>query len=378
MVTKYQIKDFIHREGVHCESSAMRDLFEYYGFPMSEAMAFGLDATMGFGFFDATEGMFDSIDGEIPFFFGGKQDTIKPNSLACRLLGINLRKQSFTSPDSAWQEAKIMIEHDIPLILQADLYYLDYFRFEDKIHFGGHMITLGGFDEGKGIAYIGDTEHPGFQELNLDKLKSARSSEHGQTFFHPKNAQYSMKPREDGKRPPLAAGIKLAIKQVVDNMLRPSLSNNGLSGLKKFASAIPRWKEQLKGRITNPYTNEEINLAKLMFELIYGYIETWGTGGGSFRVLYGNFLKELLKTDELRKGPRAWTDEEFQIIEECVSLVEDSAENWTLIAETVLDAAKEYKENCLDHVSLGELYNIGLSIASVEEDLFKKLMKIKI
>jgi hypothetical protein len=46
------IKNFIHRKGQHCESSSMRDIFEFYGFPMSEPLAFGLDATMGFTFID--------------------------------------------------------------------------------------------------------------------------------------------------------------------------------------------------------------------------------------------------------------------------------------------------------------------------------------
>ena len=106
LVQKYLINDFIHRVGFHCESSSMRDLFEFYGFPMSEPMAFGLDATMGFGFFDTTNSVSFIPESDIPFFLGGKQGTIEPNSLACRLLGITLRKQSFTSANKAWEESK--------------------------------------------------------------------------------------------------------------------------------------------------------------------------------------------------------------------------------------------------------------------------------
>ena len=61
IINKYLVKDFVHRVGHHCESSSMRDLFEFFGFPMSEPMAFGLDATMGFGFFDTTNSV-SSID----------------------------------------------------------------------------------------------------------------------------------------------------------------------------------------------------------------------------------------------------------------------------------------------------------------------------
>ncbi len=216
---KLMVNNFIHRVGHHCESSSMRDLFEFYGFPISEAMAFGLDATMGFGFFDTTNSISFIPESDIPFFLGGKQGTIEPNSLACRLLGITLRKQSFTSANKAWEESKNMLTQNIPLILKVDLGYLPYFEEEGEIHFGGHAITLAGYNEEAGIAYVGDSEYEGFQEVPINKLKEARSSEHGPKFMQPSNVQFSMVIRPDGKHPPLAAGVKVAIKKVVDNML---------------------------------------------------------------------------------------------------------------------------------------------------------------
>ena len=125
---KHLIQGFVHKIGVHCESSAMRDLFEYHGFPMSEAMVFGLDATMGFGFFETTNNNSFITGSDIPFFLGGKQGTIEANSLACRLLGITFRKQTFTNADKAWLESKIMLEQNNPLILKVDLGYLPYFE----------------------------------------------------------------------------------------------------------------------------------------------------------------------------------------------------------------------------------------------------------
>ena len=114
-----------------------------------------------------------------------------------------------------------------------------------------------------------------------------------------------MIPRPDGKRPPFAAGVKLAIQQVVNNMLRPSMNFNGIQGLKRFVSSIPTWEGILNKNVVNS-KDESISLAQLMFELMYGYIETWGTGGGSFRKLYKDFLEELLEHPELKKGSRAW------------------------------------------------------------------------
>ncbi|MFX1326308.1 MAG: BtrH N-terminal domain-containing protein [Promethearchaeota archaeon] len=376
-MNKYLVKNFIHRVGHHCESSSMRDLFEYYGFAMSEAMAFGLDATMGFGFFDTTNSVSFIPESDVPFFLGGKQGTIEPNSLACRLLGITLRKQSFTSADKAWEESKKLINQDIPLILQIDLGYLPYFEGEGEIHFGGHAITLAGYDEEIGIAYVGDTGFDGFQEITIEKLKEGRSSEFGPKFMSPNNTQYSMKTRPDGKHPPLAAGVKVAIQKVANNMLRPSINNQGIAGLKLFASSIPKWQKKLKGEAKDP-EGKTISRSRLMFELMHGYIETWGTGGASFRKLYKGFLEELLINSELKEGQKAWTSDEFKILEMCIPIIEEAAKNWTSLAETLKDAANEHKDDCLNHVDLTELHHIALNILSKEENLFKNLLKIKI
>ncbi|MFX0074062.1 MAG: BtrH N-terminal domain-containing protein [Candidatus Hermodarchaeota archaeon] len=377
LVPKHIVNNFIHRVGYHCESSALRDLFEFHGFPMSEPMAFGLDATMGFGFFDTTNSVSFIPESDIPFFLGGKQGTIEPNSLACRLLGITLRKQSFTSADKAWEESKKMLHQNQPLILKVDLGYLPNFEEEGDIHFGGHAITLAGYDEETGIAFFGDTDHEGFQEILIEKLKEARSSEHGPKFMHPNNVQFSMTKRPDGKHPPLAAGTKVAIQKVVNNMLRPSVNTNGIQGLKQFTNSIPMWKEKLGGEAKDPQ-GKSVSRARLMFELLHGYIETWGTGGASFRNLYSQFLEELLIHPELREGSKAWSNEDFKIIEISLPIIKDSAKNWTFIAETLKKAADEHKDDCLDNVDLSKLQEHAELILNKEETLFKNLLKLKI
>ena len=377
MAQKYLVNDFIHRVGYHCESSSMRDLFEFYGFPMSEAMAFGLDATMGFGFFDTTNSVSFIPESDIPFFLGGKQGTIEPNSLACRLLGITLRKQSFTSANKAWEESKKMLIQNMPLILKVDLGYLPYFEKEGEIHFGGHAITLAGYDEERGIAFVGDSEFEGFQEVPINKLKEARSSEHGPKFMHPSNAQYSIMRRPDGKHPPLAAGVKVAIKKVVDNMLRPSINSNGIQGIKLLARSIPEWKVKLQGE-SKDSTGKNISRARLMFELLHGYIETWGTGGAAFRNLYMQFLQELLSHKELRESPKPWNNMEFKILENSLPFISKSANNWTAFAEILKRSADEYRDDCLNQINLDDLRDIVLEILILEEKLFKNLAKIKI
>ncbi|MFX1297500.1 MAG: DUF4872 domain-containing protein, partial [Promethearchaeota archaeon] len=290
---------------------------------------------------------------------------------------ITLRKQSFTNADKAWEESKKLINQDIPLILQVDLGYLPYFEEEGELHFGGHTITLAGYDEELGVAYVADSEFDGFQKIKIEQLKKGRNSEFGPKFMHPKNTQFSMKRRPHEKHPPLAAGVKVAIQKVVNNMLRSSANNNGIQGLKLFASSIPQWEEKLKGEAKNP-KGENITRARLMFELLHGYIETWGTGGSLFRNLYREYLEGLLTHPELKEGPRAWNSAEFEILENSIPIIADSAKNWSLIAEILKNTADEYKEECLNHVDLSELHKLVLKILSKEEDLFKLLSKIKI
>jgi hypothetical protein len=358
----------------------MRDLFEYYGFPMSEAMAFGLDGTMGFGFFDTTSQTSFIPSTDIPYFIGGKQGTIEPNSLACRILGITLRKQAFTNADKAWEESMKLINQNTPLIIKVDIAYMPYEDFDEDFevaHFGGHAVVLAGYNNQKNVAYIGDTEFQGFQEVPVNLLKTARNSTYGPKFLRPNNAQFSMIPRTDGKRPPFAAAVKLAIQQVVNNMLRPSMNFNGIQGLKRFVSSIPTWEENLNKNVIN-HKNQSISLAQLMFELIYGYIEMWGTGGGSFRLLYKHFLEELLEHQELKEGPRAWNSDEFDILRESIAFIAESADNWTLIANTLKSAVNEFKEDCLNHVNFIEIRNMASNILEMEERAFKNLLKIKI
>ncbi len=372
------VKNFNHRVGFHCESSAMRDLFEFHGFPMSEAMAFGLDGTLGFIFYDSSTRMADGEKLDTPYFVGGKGGTLDPNSLACRLLGITLRKQSFTSADKGWNEAKTLTEKEIPLILQVDLGFLPYIQEQEEIHFGGHTITLAGFDEEKNLAYVGDTTYENFQELSIEDLKKARSSIHGPSFLRPNNVQYSMSRRPDGKHPPLGAGLKLAIQEAVNHMLRPSVNYIGIQGLKKFTESILNWKNELKGIVKDPYSDKQLPLAPLTFELLHGFIETWGTGGGLFRKLFANFLEEVKIHPEVRSGIRAWNAMEIEHLEEVVPMIKESAQNWTQIATSLKRAVNDYGENCVQDIDLNEISNIAYQILQIEEIAFKKLAEIKL
>jgi len=156
-MAKVLIDGFRHEVGRHCESTAMRDMFEFYGHPITEAMAFGLDATMGFAFWDASsqENIFkDTYEGMVPFFIGGKSSSISENSLACRVLGVIIKQETSDSADKAWKISKELINNNTPHIIKTDMYYLPYSDTYEKFHFGGHTISLVGYDDDKDVAFI--------------------------------------------------------------------------------------------------------------------------------------------------------------------------------------------------------------------------------
>ncbi len=56
-------------------------------------------------------------------------------------------------------------------------------------------------------------------------------------------------------------------------MIASSTNNNGIGGLKKFVSSIEDWKSHFSDKISE---------GKLFLEMLFGYIEEFGTGGSIF------------------------------------------------------------------------------------------------
>ena len=47
------LSGFVHRQGVHCGSTALADVLRHRGLDLTEAMAFGLGAGLGFYYLDS-------------------------------------------------------------------------------------------------------------------------------------------------------------------------------------------------------------------------------------------------------------------------------------------------------------------------------------
>lgn len=85
--------------------------------------------------------------------------------------------------------------------------------------------------------------------------------------------------------------LSSAICETVEKMLKPPIKNLGIKGIRLCSQKVLKWKD---------FDDE-----KLKWSAFNGYIfisAVGGTGGGGFRKMYGNFLREsgkLINSEEL-------------------------------------------------------------------------------
>jgi len=336
------VDGFTHKVGAHCESTALRDVFEHLGFSFSEEMLFGLDGTFGFIYWKRK----DSVP---PLGVGGKV-AMFPHKLPS-LLGFNVKEKTTTSQKRAWNHVKELIDRNIPVILHADMAFLDYMRVpKNGEHFGVHTIVLAGYDLERREAYVADSKFPGLQTVSLENLVKARSS----TFkpFPPRNMWFEFTLPQ--KLKPLDQAIKAAITETAKNMLEPPVKIFGIEGTRYLADDITNWPKILPQ-------------PRLSHTLLLGYvwIEEAGTGGSVFRKLYSGFLREasdVLRSEEIKKASQ---------------LITESGNAWTDAAKMLLKGSKTSNLNETIDI-LTEVKEKITKCAEFEEKAFKLLKTTKL
>jgi len=352
------VRGFVHRPGVHCGSSSLRDVFEFHGHKFSEEMVFGLNCGLGFVYWP--------MKGAVPPIFVGGLGS-KGIEDVCRILGIKWEKKTTTSAKKAWQAVKELIDNDVPVMLQVDMFYLDYWR--GKIgHFGGHAIVLAGYDEDREEAYVTDVHNEkieakrredGLFVTSLESLAEARSS----TFkpFPPRNAWVTFAFPKELVR--LEKAIKTAIKTNAERFLNPPIKNLGVKGIRHLANQVIKWPDIIHGTIFDPIQfKAEIQMLKLNLFLAYAFIEEAGTGGGLFRRIYSRFLRE------------AGYMLHAEILGEASDLMMKSADIWTDIANILLTASEVQQDRVKDILVKAQPKIV--ECAEIEEEAFKLLASV--
>ncbi len=261
-----KLDGFTHLPGNHCGSTALRNLLGFHGVEISEEMAFGLGAGPCFYYLD--------LPGTSPSrFLNGRTGRLEEEFL--RLTGVPLRLRTEADPESSWRLAAEVVDSGRPALLITDLYYLDHYG--SSAHFPGHAVVLVGYDEES--AYVADTGFEQIQQTSRAGLAKARHEQH--PFYPLAGHMLDLPEGERIDREAMIAAAPAAIARAAGLMLEPALGRfEGVAALDRLAAEIGSWPDLLED---------------WQWCARFGYqaIERRGTGGGSFRLMYGRFLAQL-------------------------------------------------------------------------------------
>ncbi|GAB2442897.1 BtrH N-terminal domain-containing protein [Streptosporangium sandarakinum] len=276
------VKDVEVRGTQHCETTTLGVLLRHEGLDLSEPMLFGLGSGLSFVYWDG-KGM------AFPFLGGRVRPFELTRNLTARL-GLTLLVKETTSPRKAWENVVAPIDAGRPVGLQLDCYHLEYFR--SKVHFGGHVVAMYGYDEHD--VHLVDTEQQGGAvRAGRAGLAMARAERGPMTA---RNRSFTITLPEHPPR--WQDQIIPAIRDCADAFLSAPIANLGHRGIGKAAERVPGWLL----RAGDP--RRDLPQAAVL-------MEEAGTGGALFRALYRDFLGEcarLIDDSGLRTGHRLYAE----------------------------------------------------------------------
>jgi len=283
------IEGFKHMAGYNCQLSSMRKVLAHYGIELSEPMILGICSGLGFFYYYMKRMPF-------PMMLGLAVKKTEVFERTITRLGGSAKVTETASANAAHNNLVKLLESGQPAITFVDFAYLPFFFAEGAPipnegagHFGGHTFVTYGIDEEKDEAYVSDRFAKPFT-MSYEQLKAARGSKFAP--FPAKNKLVELVLPKKVKD--LKSILPQAIKANIDFMENPPIRNMGLKGFGKWREMLPTWGSDFKGE-------------NLLYGLVsvFIYMETGGTGGAMFRVLYRDFLKEageLINNDGLLKA----------------------------------------------------------------------------
>ncbi len=295
---------FVHRPGVHCGSTALADALRIRGLDLTEPMAFGLGAGLGFYYLDSPVLSPTRL-------IQGRQWPLEET--ACGVLGASIQVRTEDDPVRAWSRVREAIDRGLAPILSTDLRFLPYWR--TSTPFNGHRVVIAGYDEEDEVALVADTEREALQEVAFDDLERARASS-GQPLGY--TGRLWMEVDAPARSPVWRDAIADALRRQARHMLLSQDGHSGISALERFAEELGSWSERARDEADRAWG----------FRFAYQSIEKRGTGGANFRLLYLQFLEEVAPI--LPAVSRLGLSERMREI----------AAGWTLLAKSFKDLSE--------------------------------------
>lgn len=277
---------FQHRQSAHCESGVVSNLLTHHGLPMSEAMAFGISASLTFAYMPMIKMAGMPVIAYRMF----------PGSIIRgveKRLGMKWERRRFSDPRAGAAALDEEVRAGRPVGLQTCIYWLPYFPEEMRFHFNSHNIVVYGRE---GEDYL--ISDPVFEETTRCDGPSLTRARFAKGDMAAKGHMYY--PTELPSSIDYERVIKSAIRWNYKTMNGP-VPIAGIRGIRFLGRNIVKVSQSADAEKTLP--------------LYLGHIvrmqEEIGTGGAGFRFLYASFLQEagkLLNDERLLEASKAFTD----------------------------------------------------------------------
>jgi len=258
------IDNWVHIPGLHCGSVTLRDVMTHFGFNLSEAMCFGIGGGLGF-YYSINENISPS---HMIFVRGPDMETT--------FLSLINKETSWNHANgNAIDEIKIYIDQNIPVVIQTDIYYLDYYN--SSTHFPGHIVSVWGYDDENETMFVADNHLEGLQKVPYQDFKNGMASK---DLSNPLKNNF-IEVRLNNNAINLEEIIPEAIRENSRKMLYGCTGGRGESGVHKikiWSEDLPNWKDVLDWKWCSRFG--------------YQVIKKRGVGGAGFRWIYRDFLKE--------------------------------------------------------------------------------------
>lgn len=330
--------DFKHQQAAHCENGVTSNLLRHYGIELSEPMVFGI----GSGFFFSHMSFYKLNGMPVTSF------RVWPGWIFKRVtkrLGIEVKRIKYKDPDRAMDDLDKILASGTPVGMLVGVFHLPYFPREYRFHFNAHNITAFGKEEEQ--YYISDPVMEHEEVLTREELKKVRFTK---GTYPPSGRMYyiSKVPEKVDIKPAIIKGIH----QTARDMLTIPVSMFGIKGIRFLANRMRKWPEKLGAKAA------ALNLGQVIRML-----EEIGTGGAGFRFIYAAFLQE---SSAILDKP--WLND---LSKEMTTV----GDKWRKFA---YNAARVFKNRDKENTSYDTLSDMLLTIADMEEHIFKQLRTIRL
>ena len=261
------IRDFRHQQSAHCESGVLSSLLRHEDVPLSEAMVFGLSASLSFAYIPLVK------INQLPLIAYRMVPRFILKGVRQKLR-LPLRFETFRAPLDGRRRLDELLDQGRLVGLQSSVFFLPYFPANMRFHFNAHNLIVYGRE---GDDYL--VSDPVFEEPTRCSAADLQRARFVRGALAPNGLLYYF----DAPLPPvdLPPLLPAAIRKNCFLMLHVPLPFVGCRGIRLLASRVLRLPEKKDPEFTRRFVGHIVRMQ-----------EEIGTGGAGFRFLYAAFLQE--------------------------------------------------------------------------------------